>query len=77
MTHRIRPPSAKRLFRFAARSRQDIQSTMSQEEFAFHLDMRIDDLMRPGLSEPDARAQALREFGDQSRGAPGMRNERS
>ncbi len=56
------------MFSFVARSRQDIHDDV-QEEFAFHLDMRIADLMQAGLSEPDARAQALREFGNQSRGA--------
>ena len=39
-----------------------------QEEFAFHLDMRVEDLMREGLPEAQARAQALREFGDRTRG---------
>ena len=56
------------MFSFVARSRQDIHDDV-QEEFAFHLDMRIADLMQAGLAEPDARAQALREFGNQSRGA--------
>ena len=68
MTHRIRPRGVKRLFSFVARSRQDIHDDV-EEEFAFHLDMRIADLMHAGLSESDARAQALREFGNQSRGA--------
>ena len=31
--------------------------------------MRVDDLMREGLSQSEARAQALREFGDRTRGA--------
>jgi hypothetical protein len=35
----------KRLFGFVARSRQDIHDDV-QEEFAFHLDMRIADLMQ-------------------------------
>ena len=68
MTHRIRPRGTKRLFSFAARSRDDIRDDV-QEEFAFHLDMRVADLMSDGVSEPDARAQALREFGNQARGA--------
>lgn len=67
MTHPIRPPSAKRLFRFVARSADDIRGDVD-EEFAFHLDMRIEDLVNSGLSEADARAQALREFGDRTRG---------
>jgi predicted permease len=68
MTHRIRPRGTKRLFSFVVRSREDIRDDV-QEEFAFHLDMRVDDLITEGLSESDARAQALREFGNQSRGA--------
>jgi putative ABC transport system permease protein len=68
MTHRIRPRGAKRLFSFVVRSREDIRDDVD-EEFAFHLDMRVDDLMREGLSESEARSQALGEFGSQSRGA--------
>ncbi len=68
MTHRIRPRGIKRLFRFADRSRDDIRADVD-EEFAFHLDMRVDDLIKEGLSQADARAQARREFGDQTRGA--------
>ena len=33
------------------------------DEFAFHLDMRADELTREGMSPSDARAQALKEFG--------------
>ena len=68
MAHRIRPRHAKRLFGFVARSHKDVHDDV-QEEFAFHLDMRVDDLMRDGMAEPDARAQARREFGDLARGA--------
>jgi hypothetical protein len=32
------------------------------EEIRFHLETRIDELVRSGLSEWDARAQAQREF---------------
>jgi predicted permease len=67
MTRRIRPPGTKRLFRFVARSADDIRTEVD-EEFAFHLDMRIEDLVDSGLAEADARAQALREFGDRARG---------
>src|SRR4030095_13953989 len=42
-----------------------------REEFAFHLDMRVEDLRREGLSESAAREQALREFGNVDRGADG------
>ena len=74
MTHRIRPRGTKRLFRFADRSRDDIRGDV-HEEFAFHLDMRVDDLIKEGLSEADARARALREFGNQASGAAGCASE--
>jgi predicted permease len=34
------------------------------DELAFHLDMRVEALIAAGMSESDARARALREFGD-------------
>src|SRR5580765_85496 len=74
MAKRIRPPSAKRLFRFAERSRHDISRDV-EDEFAFHLDMRVDDLVRQGLPQAEARAQASREFGDRTRGAATCVNE--
>jgi hypothetical protein len=58
----------KRLFRFLSRSRDDIAADI-RDEFAFHLDMRVEDLMRAGISEPEARRQAREEFGDVARGA--------
>ncbi|HEX2493246.1 MAG TPA: ABC transporter permease, partial [Steroidobacter sp.] len=58
----------KRLFRFLSRTREDIAADV-QDEFAFHLDMRVEDLMRTGMAESDARRQALEEFGDAARGA--------
>jgi predicted permease len=67
MTQRIRPPSAKRLFRFVARSRSDIHGDVN-DEFAFHIDMRVEDLVKCGRSHSDARAQALREFGSYTNG---------
>jgi predicted permease len=67
MTPRIRPPSAQRLFRFVTRSADEIRDDVD-DEFAFHLDMRIEDLMNAGLSEAEAEAQAQREFGDRVRG---------
>ena len=67
MAQRIRPSSSKRLFRFATRDREDVRSDV-EEEFAFHIDCRIDDLMARGLTEAAAREQALREFGDRRRG---------
>ncbi len=74
MAKRIRPSSAKRLFRFAERSRHDISRDV-EDEFAFHLDMRVDDLVRQGLPQAEARAQASREFGDRTRGAATCVNE--
>jgi predicted permease len=68
MPRRIRPPSAKRLFRFVRRSPNDVRDDV-QEEFAFHLEMRVDDLVAQGLTASEARAQALREFGNQTAGA--------
>ena len=67
MTQRIRPLSAKRLFRFVVRSRDDIRGDV-EDEFAFHIDMRAEDLVALGLSQSDARAQALREFGSYTDG---------
>ena len=58
----------KRLFRFPFRSRHEIRRDVD-DEFAFHLDMRTTDLVREGLREDEARAQALREFGDRHEGA--------
>ena len=37
------------------------------EEWQFHLDARIDDLVSTGLTRPDASARARREFGDPER----------
>lgn len=58
----------RRLFRFTSRTNRDVRRDID-EEFQFHLDMRIEDLRREGLDEAAARAQALREFGDAARGA--------
>ncbi|MPY88105.1 MAG: FtsX-like permease family protein [Luteitalea sp.] len=57
-----------RLFRFSARTRQEVRADI-HDEFQFHVDMRTDELVRSGLTEAEARAQALREFGDQASGA--------
>ncbi|MDP1571226.1 MAG: ABC transporter permease [Vicinamibacterales bacterium] len=62
------PSGAKRLFRFPWRSRAALRADV-QEEFQFHLDMRTAELVASGLSEPDARARALHEFGDPATGA--------
>jgi predicted permease len=57
----------KRLFRFFSRSRNDIVTDV-RDEFSFHIDMRVEDLVRAGMPEADARRQALDEFGDVERG---------
>ena len=60
--------SKPRQFRFPTRTSGSLRADV-KEEFAFHLDMRTEELMKTGLSESDARAQALREFGDPVKGA--------
>ena len=57
MSSRTRPWSVKRLFRFPFRSRAEIRADVA-EEFAFHLDMRTDELVREGLTASEARARA-------------------
>ena len=65
---RMRPRGVKRLFAFPFRTRTDVRTDVN-EEFAFHLDMRTEELVRLGQPEAEARAQALREFGNAARGA--------
>jgi putative ABC transport system permease protein len=55
------------MFRFFTRSKRDIRADV-HDEFAFHLEMRVEDLQREGLSEAAAREQARQEFGDIARG---------
>jgi predicted permease len=59
----MRPRGVKRLFAFSSRTSDEVRTDL-RDEFQFHLDMRVADLMRDGLSEAAARAQAVREFGD-------------
>ena len=66
----MKPRGVKRLFKFARRTRVDIRDDV-RDEFEFHLDARTADLVRGGLSEAAARAQALREFGNAATGAAG------
>jgi putative ABC transport system permease protein len=54
----------RRLFRIGATPRSILQDV--DEEMRFHLNMRIEDLMRLGHSRNDAESNALREFGDLS-----------
>ena len=59
----MRPRDVKRLFGFPSRSGDDVRDEV-EEEFRFHLDMRVDELTRTGLDPAAARVQALAEFGD-------------
>jgi putative ABC transport system permease protein len=58
----MRPWNVKRLFRHTNRTREDVRADVN-DEFAFHLDMRTDELVREGLSQDEARQRAQREFG--------------
>jgi len=53
----------RRFFRLPWRTRQQIRTDVD-DELAFHIDMRIDALVAAGMSRDQARAQAIREFGD-------------
>jgi predicted permease len=66
----MRPRAVKRLFAFSTRTREETRTDI-RDEFQFHLDMRVDELTRDGLSEADARAKATREFGSQPAGEIG------
>ena len=59
----MRPWGVRRLFRFPSRTRDEVRRDI-REEFQFHLDMRVEALVRAGMSEAAARARALGEFGD-------------
>jgi predicted permease len=56
----------RRRFRDASRTPNDIREDV-RSEMAFHLDMRAKQLIGEGVAANEARAQALREFGDLSR----------
>ncbi len=62
----MRPFGVRRLFRFPSRKRDDVRDDV-REKFAFHIDMRIADLVNAGMSKHDAHARALREFGELAR----------
>src|SRR5919108_3421142 len=59
----MKRPSVKRLFQFPSRTRQDIEADATAE-LDLHLQMRIERLRGLGATEAEARAQALREFGN-------------
>ena len=72
----MKRPSLKRLFRFPTRSRHELAAD-ARDEVQFHVDMRAEDLRHRGWTEADARAQAVREFGDvRSSIAQGVSHER-
>jgi putative ABC transport system permease protein len=55
----------KKLFRLPWRTSRQIGADVD-EELRFHLDARAQDIMKLGVPEDTARAQAIREFGDVS-----------
>ena len=57
----------RRLFRPPSRSADQIRQDLD-DEFAFHLAMRIESLEREGLSPDAAHARAVAEFGDRASG---------
>jgi predicted permease len=57
------PPRARRFFRLAVRRRALIAREVD-DEIAFHLEARVAQLVARAMSPEDARAEALRRFGD-------------
>ena len=55
-----------RLIGFPTRSAQAIDRDLD-DEVSFHIEMRVQDLVRRGFGESDARRQAIDEFGDAER----------
>lgn len=66
----MKRPGVKRLFGFTRRSRESVRADV-HEEFTFHIQMRTEELVRSGLTDGEARARALQEFGDAEEGAAG------
>jgi predicted permease len=64
----MRPSRVKRLFKFPFRTRADVRDDV-REEFELHIELRTRELVEEGLTAADARARALREFGDADAGA--------
>ena len=58
----MRPWGVKRLFHHPSRTPDDLGRDVSAE-IAFHLEMRVEELIREGLSAADAHEAARREFG--------------
>jgi hypothetical protein len=61
-------PLFRRLFRFTSRATSEIDTDVN-DEIAFHLEMRVRELMNRGWSVEAAQAEAARQFGDQARTA--------
>ena len=57
-----RLPGVRRFFRLPSTGR-NVQVEVD-DELRFHLDTRAEELTRRGVAPDDARAQAMREFGD-------------
>src|SRR6478609_8517651 len=57
------PSAVRRIFQLPA-SRERVARELS-DEIRIHIDMRVEELRALGMSEPDARAEALRRFGDE------------
>src|SRR5918995_1431340 len=53
----------RRLFRFTSRTDDEIERDI-REEVAFHLDLRVRELVEAGSSPERAQAEAQRQFGD-------------
>jgi hypothetical protein len=62
----MKPSGLRRLFRFPSRSTREVRDDV-RDEFRFHLEMRASELEAEGLDAAEARARALREFGDLNR----------
>src|SRR5688572_13781664 len=56
------PPRVRRFFRLAVRQPELLERDVG-EEIAFHLEQRVEQLIRLGLSPERARDEALRRFG--------------
>jgi putative ABC transport system permease protein len=58
-------PRLRRLFRFSSRTHPDIHADV-RDEIAFHLEMRVRELVDRGWSVDAARQEASRQFGDEA-----------
>jgi putative ABC transport system permease protein len=58
------PSAVRRIFQLPA-SRARVAREL-RDEIRIHIDMRVEELRALGMNEPDARAEALRRFGDEA-----------